>query len=65
MTIAMSLGWGSAWSCTLNWTNPLPLAPAPFASGEPIVRALDDCPGGVQAGWSSGSPCVVLADVHS
>ena len=39
---------------------PVMFAPAPFASGVPVLRFADACVGGAQEGWLSGAPCVRL-----
>src|SRR6185503_21358667 len=50
---------------TFSRMNPVEFAPAPLASGEPIVRKFDVCTGGLQDGNASGAPCVRLGTVHA
>src|SRR5256885_674328 len=45
---------------TLMRMYPTEFAAAPFASGVPTVRKLDDCTGGLQDGNASGAPWVLL-----
>jgi hypothetical protein len=45
--------------------NPVEFAPAPLASGEPIVRKFDVCTGGLQDGNASGAPCVLFGVAHA
>src|SRR2546427_2162391 len=49
---------------TLSSTKPFEFAPAPLASGEPIVRKFDVCTGGLQDGNAKGAPCVLFGLRH-
>jgi hypothetical protein len=48
----------------LATSDPTLFAALPFASGDPIVRSLDACTGGLQDGEFRGVPWVELGDVH-
>src|SRR6266568_7712664 len=50
---------------TLSRIDPTEFAPAPLASGAPIVRKFDDCTGGLQDGNASGAPCVRFGVPHA
>jgi hypothetical protein len=49
---------------TVRRMNPLEFAPAPLASGEPIVKEFDVWTGGLQDGNAKGAPCVLFGAVH-
>src|SRR3954470_6876126 len=52
-------------ACTSRRTEATEFAGAPLASGEPTVRYVDVCTGGLQDGNASGAPCVLFGVVQA
>ena len=50
---------------TPSLMKPTEFAPAPFASGEPMVSDVDDWTGGLHDGNASGGPCVRFGAAHA
>jgi hypothetical protein len=61
---ATSWGGQHVLGMTLTVKNPFEFAGAPLASGDPTVKKLEVCTGGLQDGNARGGPCWRLGAAH-